>query len=131
MAALPVGDPKRTEDAEGMSYIFHYCVTTYAYSKTVLHFLADSMKPLLDSTNGFDSSRQLRLAIIYRNDAFGQGVLADSKSILASDNLPIQLVVERGYTATGTNFQTDLGVIKDAKPDAVYVVTGLNMLKFH
>jgi branched-chain amino acid transport system substrate-binding protein len=119
---LPVGDPKRTEDATGMSYVFHYCVTTYSYSKTVLHFLNDSMKPLLDSTNGFDTSRQLRLAIIYRNDAFGQSVLADSKSIIASDNLPITIVAERGYTTTSNTFQTDLGVIKEAKPDAVYVV---------
>jgi ABC-type branched-subunit amino acid transport system substrate-binding protein len=80
------------------------------------------MKPLLDSTNGFNTSRQLRLAIIYRNDAFGQSVLADSKSIIASDNLPITIVAERGYTTTSNTFQTDLGVIKEAKPDAVYVV---------
>ncbi len=121
-AGLAVGDPKRTEDTEGMSYMFHYCVTTYEYSKTVLNFLNSTMKPKLDSTYGFDSSRQLRLAIIYRNDAFGQGVLADSKAIIASDNLPIKIVSERGYTTTTTTFQTDLGVIKEAKPDAVYVV---------
>jgi branched-chain amino acid transport system substrate-binding protein len=121
-AGLPVGDPKRTEDTEGMSYMFHYCVTTYEYSKTVLNFLNSTMKPKLDSTYGFDSSRQLRLAIIYRNDAFGQGVLADSKAIISSNNLPIKIVAERGYTTTTKSFQTDLGVIKEAKPDAVYVV---------
>lgn len=121
-SGLAVGDPKRTEDAEGMSYIFHYCVTTYSYSKTVLHFLSDSMKPQLDSANGFTSSRPLRLAVLYRNDAFGQSVLADSKTIIAADNLPITIVAERGYTTTSTTFQTDLGVIKSAQPDAVYVV---------
>jgi branched-chain amino acid transport system substrate-binding protein len=121
-ANLPADDPKRITDAEGMSYIFHYCVTTYEYSKTVLNFLNSTMKPTLDSTYNFDSSRPLRLAIIYRNDAFGQGVLADTKAIIASNNLPITLVAERGYTTTTTTFQTDLGVIKEAKPDAVYVV---------
>lgn len=121
-SGLPANDPKRTEDAEGMSYMFHYCVTTYEYSKTVLNFLNSTMKPTLDSTYGFEASRPLRLAIIYRNDAFGQGVLADSKTIIASNNLPITIVAERGYTTTTTTFQTDLGVIKEAKPDAVYVV---------
>ncbi len=119
---LPADSPQRTEDAEGMSYIFHYCVTTYDYSKTVLNFLDSTMKPTLDATYGFDSSRPLRLAIIYRNDAFGKGVLADSKSIIASENLPITIVAERGYTTTTTTFQTDLSAVKEAKPDAVYVV---------
>lgn len=121
-AGLAADDPKRTEDSEGMSYLFHYCVTTYEYSKTVLNFLNSTMKPTLDSTYGFDSSRPLRLAVIYRNDPFGQGVLADSKAIIAAQNLPIQIVAERSYTATATSFQTDLGVVKEAKPDAVYVV---------
>jgi branched-chain amino acid transport system substrate-binding protein len=121
-AGLATDDPKRTEDAEGMSYLFHYCVTTYEYSKTVLNFLDSTMKPTIDTTYGFDSSRPLRLAIIYRNDPFGQGVVADSKSIIESENLPIEIVAERPYTATATSFQTDLGVVKQAKPDAVYVV---------
>lgn len=121
-SGLPVGDAKRTDDAEGMSYIFHYCVTTNSYSTTVLNFLNSTMKPTLDATYGFNASRPLRLAILYRNDAFGQGVLADTQSIIASEKLPITLVATRGYTTTSTTFQTDLGVIKAAKPDAVYVV---------
>jgi branched-chain amino acid transport system substrate-binding protein len=112
----------RITDAEGMSYMFHYCTTTADYSKTVVKFFAECMKPLLDSTYGFSSSRNLRLAILYRDDAFGKGVLADSKAIIDSENLPIDVVAERAYPVTATNFQTDLTVIKDSKPDAVYVV---------
>jgi branched-chain amino acid transport system substrate-binding protein len=119
---LAENDPKRITDAEGMSYIFHYCVTTYEYSKTILNFLTESMKPLLDRTYGFDESRNLRLAVIYRNDAFGQGVLADSKSIIESDNLPITIVQEVNYPTTTTSFQTELGIIKSSSPDVVYVV---------
>jgi branched-chain amino acid transport system substrate-binding protein len=119
---LPEGDPLRIDNEEGMSYMFHYCTTTADYSKTVVNFFAESMKPLLDSTYGFDSSRNLRLAILYREDAFGKGVLGDSKAIIESENLPIDVVVERPYPVTATNFQTDLTVVKDANPDAVYVV---------
>jgi len=119
---LPEDNQLRITDAEGMSYMFHYCTTTADYSKTVVKFFAETMKPLLDSKYEFDSSRNLRLAILYRDDAFGKGVLADSKAVIASENLPIDVVVERSYPATAINFQTDLTVVKDANPDAVYVV---------
>jgi branched-chain amino acid transport system substrate-binding protein len=112
----------KIDDAEGMSYMFHYCTTTADYSKTVVNFFADAMKPLLDSTYDFDDSRNLRLAILYRDDAFGKGVAADSKSIIEDNNLPIDVVAERSYPATAKSFQTDLSAIKAAKPDAVYVV---------
>jgi branched-chain amino acid transport system substrate-binding protein len=115
-------DEQKIDDAEGMSYMFHYCTTTADYSKTVVNFFAESMKPLLDSTYEFDASRKLRLAILYRDDAFGKGVAADSKSLIQSNNLPIEVVAERSYPTTATSFQTDLTAIKDAKPDAVYVV---------
>ncbi len=119
---LPVGDPKRVEDAEGMSYMFHYCTTTYDYSKTVVRFLAENMKPSLDSTYSFPTSRNLRLAVIYRNDPYGQGVLADTKKIIADENLPITVVAERAYSTTATSYPSDLTAIKESKPDAVYAV---------
>lgn len=119
---LPEDDARRINDTEGMSYMFHYCTTTSDYSKTVVNFFAETMKPLLDSTYHFDASRPLRLALIYRNDAFGKGVVADTKNLIATNNLPIEIVAERSYQTTATTFQTDLTVIKDAKPDAVYVV---------
>ncbi|MEM3051771.1 MAG: ABC transporter substrate-binding protein, partial [Candidatus Bathyarchaeia archaeon] len=84
---LPEGDARRIDDAEGMSYMFHYCTTTADYSKTVIKFFAEEMKPLLDKTYSFDSSRKLRLAILYRDDAFGKGVAADSKALIQSNNL--------------------------------------------
>jgi len=112
----------RIDDAEGMSYMFHYCTTTADYSATVVNFFAETMKPLLDSTYEFDDSRNLRLAILYRDDAFGKGVAADSKAIIEDNDLSIDIVAERSYPTTATNFQTDLTAIKAAKPDAVYVV---------
>jgi branched-chain amino acid transport system substrate-binding protein len=119
---LAEGDPLRIDDAEGMSYMFHYCTTTADYSKTVVNFFVETMKPLLESEYDFDPSRNFRLAILHRDDAFGKGVAADSKAIIQSNNLPIDIVAERSYPATATSFHADLNRIKDAKPDAVYVV---------
>ena len=102
--------------------MFHYCTTTADYSATVVRFFAEEMKPLLETTYEFDSSRNLRLAILYRDDAFGKGVAADSKAIIEDENLPIDVVIERSYPADTISFLTDLTAIKDAKPDAVYVV---------
>jgi len=119
---LPEGHALRINDAEGMSYMFHYCTTTYHYSETVAHFFAESMKPLLDSEFGFSASRKLRLAVIYRDDAYGKGVWDATKHFIEADNLPIEIVAEKNYPIDTTTFQAELTVIKAAKPDAVYVV---------
>jgi len=119
---LPEGHALRINDEVGMSYMFHYCTTTFHYSETVAHFFAESMKPLLDSEFGFSASRKLRLAVIYRDDAYGKGVWDATKHFIEDDNLPIEIVAEKNYPITTTTFQAELTAIKAAKPDAVYVV---------
>ncbi len=119
---LPEGDPTRIDDAEGMSYIFHYCTTTYHYSKTVVNFFAEVMKPMIDSQYGFDASRQFRLAVLYKNDAFGAGVLAASKYWIQNQSLPIEIVAERKVETSTIAFQADLTAVKATNPDAVFVV---------
>ena len=103
-------------DAEGMSYIFHYCTTTYDYSKTVVQFFAHEMKPLVAE------NRDFRLALLYRNDAFGTGVAQATKFWIENLSLPITLVADRSYETTTTNYQTDLTAVKSTNPDAVFVV---------
>jgi branched-chain amino acid transport system substrate-binding protein len=100
--------------------MFHYCTTTYHYSETVAHFFAEAMKPLLASEYGI--TRNLRLAVLYRDDAFGKGVWDATKHFIEADNLPINIVAEQSYPATTTTFQAELTNVKAAKPDAVYVV---------
>jgi branched-chain amino acid transport system substrate-binding protein len=117
---LPADNSLYIGDSEGMSYMFHYCTTTYHYSKTVAYFFAESMKPLLESQYGID--RNLRLAVIYRDDAFGQGVWDATKQYIEDDNLPIDIVAEQSYPTSTTTFQAELTNIKAAEPDAVYVV---------
>ena len=111
--------PNSITDAEGMSYMFHYCTTTYHYSKTVVDFFATEMKPLVAPDRNFS------LAILYRNDAFGQGVEQATKYWIQNENLPITLVADRGYdpnTAKTSGYQTDLTAVAASKPDAVFVV---------
>src|SRR4030067_382061 len=90
--SLPEGNALRINDTEGMSYMFHYCTTISDYSKTVTHFLADSVKPLLDSTYTFDSARKLRLAVLFRDDGYGRGVRDVTSSIIRDDSLPLDVV---------------------------------------
>jgi branched-chain amino acid transport system substrate-binding protein len=105
-----------------MSYMFHYCTTTFDYSKTVAHFFAENFKPALDAKEGYATSRPLKLAILYRADGYGRGVKNDTISIIASDGLPIDVVATREYsTSAGATYQSDLTAIKDSKPDAVYI----------
>jgi len=119
--SLPEGNALRIDDAEGMSYMFHYCTTISDYSTTVAHFLADSVKPTLDSTYSFDSTRKLRLAILYRDDGYGRGVRDVTSSIITSDSLPIEVVANVSYATTATTYQSQLISVKESKPDAVYI----------
>jgi ABC-type branched-subunit amino acid transport system substrate-binding protein len=103
-------------DTEGMTYVFHYCTTTYDYTKTIVDFFATQMKPMVAANRNFS------LAILYRNDAFGQGVDAAAKYWIQNESLPISLVSERNYNPTTTvSYQTDLTAVQAAKPDAVIV----------
>jgi branched-chain amino acid transport system substrate-binding protein len=119
---LAEDNPLYIGDSVGMSYMFHYCTTTYHYSRTVAHFFAEGMKPVLDSQFGFPSSRNLRLAVIYRDDAYGQGVWDATNHYIEADNLPIDVVAEVSYPVTSTTFQGELTTVKAANADAVYVV---------
>jgi branched-chain amino acid transport system substrate-binding protein len=117
---LPDGDSQKIDDPVGMSYMFHYCTTTYHYSKTVAYFFAEAMKPLLESEYGL--TRNLRLAVLFRDDAFGGGVWEATKHYIEADNLPIDIVAEESYPTSATTFQPELNNVKNAEPDAVYVV---------
>ena len=109
--------PNSISDEEGMSYIFHYCTTTYHYSKTVVDFFASEMKPMVAANRNFS------LALLYRNDAFGTGVAQATKFWIQNESLPISIVADRSYdpnTVAG-NYQTDLTAVAAAHPDAVFI----------
>ena len=108
-------DPQAINDSEGMSYVFHYCTTTYQYTKTVVEFLNAVMKPMVAPDRNFS------LALLYRNDAFGTGVAAATKFWIQNESLPISIVSDLPYPTTTTDFQTLLTEVKGAQPDAVFI----------
>ncbi|MGE5637156.1 MAG: ABC transporter substrate-binding protein [Chloroflexota bacterium] len=112
---LPTDNPLYINDTEGMSYMFHYCTTISDYSTTVAHFLSDSVKPLAAP------NRNIRLAVLYRDDGYGRGVKDVTSSIISSDNLPIDVVANVSYATTATSFQSQLLSVKESKPDAIYI----------
>jgi len=117
--SLPSSNPLYINDTEGMSYMFHYCTTISDYSQTVSDFLAETVKPLLDST--YNTSRNLRLAVLHRDDGYGKGVRDITASIIAADGLPIDIVANVSYGTAATTFQSQLISVKENKPDAVYI----------
>lgn len=102
-------------DADGVSYMFHYCTTTYDYAKTVVDFFAQEMKPIVAPNRNFN------LALYYRDDSFGNAVEQAAKYWIQNESLPISIVEDRKHPTTSNTFQTDLTVIKQANPDAVFV----------
>jgi len=79
------------------------------------------MKPMVAPDRNFS------LAILYRNDAFGQGVDQATKYWIKNESLPITVVSDRGYTAGETDFTTDLKVVQQSNPDAVFVAENPNL----
>jgi len=98
------------------SYFYHYCSTTDDYSQPILQFFVDNLKPLVAA------DRNLKLALIYRDDAYGKGVIDSSIAYIENNDLPIELVAQEKYPTDETDFHTYLTKIADAKPDAVYTV---------
>ncbi len=119
--SLPTSNALYINDTVGMSYMFHYCTTISDYTETVTHFLKDTVKPKLDANYSFSSDRKLRLAVLYRDDGYGRGVRDVTSSIIAGESLPIEVVANVSYLTTATSFQPQLTLIKDSKPDAVYI----------
>lgn len=115
---LPEGNPLRINDTEGMSYMFHYCTTITDYTLTVTHFLDDVVKPKVDALG---SARNLRLAVLHRDDGYGRGVRDETSRIIKADGLAIDVVANVSYAPTATTYQSQLISVKEAKPDAVYV----------
>jgi branched-chain amino acid transport system substrate-binding protein len=118
---LPANHPLKINDTEGMSFMFHYCTTISDYSRTVAEFLANSVKPVLDSTFNFNAGRDLRLAVLYRDDGYGRGVKDVTSNIINTDNLPINVVANVSYATTATTYQSQLISVKESNPDAVYI----------
>jgi len=98
------------------SYFYHYCSTTDGYSQPIIQFFLDELKPLVAP------DRDLKLAIIYRDDPFGQGCYQSCVDYIEAENLPVEIVAAEKFPGGEIDFHTYLTKIADAKPDAVYSI---------
>jgi branched-chain amino acid transport system substrate-binding protein len=105
------------------SYFFHHCPTTADYGKITTMFIDEIIRPRVNSNFNFSSERPLRLALLYVDNAFGQGVVAAVNDTVTNPSLNTQIVSQQSYARTSTDFRTQLTAIKAAKPDVVYLAS--------
>lgn len=108
------------------SYIFHHCPTTDTYGKYTTEFIDQVIRPAIDAKFGFNASRPLRLALIYQDSPFGQGVYTAVNNTIHAENLNVQIVGAQSFKMGESDFHTTLTSIKAANPDAVYVAAFTN-----
>ncbi|HMA05112.1 MAG TPA: ABC transporter substrate-binding protein [Methanomicrobiales archaeon] len=102
------------------SYMFHFCPTTAMYGQYTTLFMDQVMRPAINEKFEFNSSRPMRLAILYQDSAYGKGVLAGVTNTITANNLNIQIVSNQSFKLGETDFRTALTAIKAARPDAIY-----------
>lgn len=108
------------------SYFFHHCPTTDDYGESTILFVDEIVKPAIYEQFDFADDRPLRLAVLYQDSAYGEGVYDGIKETIENYNLNMELVAEEKFKMSETDFRTTLTVIKAANPDVVYPAAFLN-----
>jgi branched-chain amino acid transport system substrate-binding protein len=108
------------------SYVFHHCLTTDSFGQYTTEFIDQVIRPAINAKFGFDASRPLRLALIYQDSPFGQGVYTAVNATIHAENLNTQIVGAQSFKMGESDFHTTLTAIKAAKPDVVYVAAFTN-----
>jgi len=108
------------------STVFHACPTTDAYGKYTTTFIDQVIRPAVNKKFSFPADRPFRLALLYQDTAFGQGVQTAVNETITKNNLNIQLVSQQKFKMSESDFRTPLTVIKAANPDALYVAAAPN-----
>jgi branched-chain amino acid transport system substrate-binding protein len=103
------------------SYVFHHCPTTDTYGQYTTKFIDQVVRPAVNKKLGAAADRPFRLALIYQDTAFGQGVQTAVNDTITKNKLNIQLVSQQGFKMGESDFRTPLTAIKAANPDAVYI----------
>ena len=114
--------PKITHTTDiNTSYIFHHCPTTDTYGQYTTMFIDQIVRPAVNKKLNATADRPFRLALIYQNTAFGQGVQTAVNETITKNKLNIVLVSQQSFKMGESDFRTPLTAIKAAKPDAVYL----------
>ena len=103
------------------SYIFHHCPTTDTYGQYTTKFIDQVARPAVNKKIGAAADRPFRLALLYQDTAFGQGVQSAVNDTITKNKLNIVLVSQQSFKMGESDFHTPLTIIKAVNPDAVYL----------
>jgi branched-chain amino acid transport system substrate-binding protein len=102
------------------SYFFHHCPTGWDYGEFSVLCVDEVIKPAIYERFNFSEDRPLRLAVLYQDTAFGEGVYEGVTKAVDEHNLNIEVVAAEKFKMGETDYRTVLTTIKAAKPDVVY-----------
>ncbi len=108
------------------SYFFHHCPTTDDYGEDTLLFVDEIVRPAINERFGFPVDRKLRLAVLYQDSKYGEGVYDGIQKAIAEQNLSVEVVAAEKFKMSETDFRTVLTAIKAAKPDVLYPAAFVN-----
>ncbi len=108
------------------SYMYHFCPTTDDYGSQTTIFISNTLRPAIYKKFGFGEDRPLRLAIVYQDSPYGQGVLTAVQNTIKSENLPVIIVSNESFKMGETDYRTLLTNVKASQPDVIYAAAFLN-----
>lgn len=108
------------------NYFFHHCPTTDDYPDSTLLFVDDVVKPEIYERFNFSEDRPLRLAVLYQDSKYGEGVYDGIKKVIEKHNLNMDIVAAEKFKMSETDFRTVLTTIKASNPDVLYPAAFLN-----
>ncbi len=98
MAVSDQQEPTASTDTEGMSYMFHYCTTTYDYAKTVVDFFATQMKPMVAAKPKLQPCNTITAMTLLDN-----AVEQATKYWIQNESLPINIVADRKHPTSSSD----------------------------
>lgn len=110
---------RRTD--KNTTYMFHYCTIIDDYSETIVKFLNHTVRPTLIDEGLMNPGRNLRLAMLVRDDSYGIGCYDTTVAFISDLGLPIEIVGYQKFEPGATDFATQLALIQAANPDAIYL----------
>lgn len=108
------------------SYLFHHCPTTDDYGEDTLLFVDEIIRPAINERFNFSEDRKLRLAILYQDSKYGEGVYSGVTKTIEKYGLKVEVVAAEKFKMSETDYRTVLTAIKAAEPDVVYPAAFVN-----
>lgn len=102
------------------SYLFHHCPTTDDYPNSTLLFVDEIVKPAIYARFNYSAERPLRLAVLYQNSSYGQGVYDGINKTIAYYNLSMEVVAAEKFKVGETTYTSALTALQAAEPDVLY-----------